>query len=407
MKRNNKSFFYSYESGDTSLPHIKDLASSIEDPEKSKIISYLKTHCIAACPGIVYDAINPDKVIGYGNIYSDGTYRWDDVFTNYVERYNVPVPTEFRTHILENFDVRMDRHALLDLVDSIEIQNNPYLGYRYNTRIFQSGVINYQNIEDCKDGAMMYIKPEDAQYIINPITTELFCYDADNHGAAIIDGYHWKIVFYDKDGNVIDEIEGWPDEDIWRYRQIKRIIEFAERFIPQELGSKYMDYYKPRYDGLILHEETDYVTYMPPIFEAVGIDYIKNLNWRLTYVEVGGSTTEEYTFGNCFDCWITGEDLVNEVMKYPDLQWWWGLLQGFEGNISKEDACKSEPVDIKLDTRIWQNPVSLRNEMSAIEIEAFDSTLSIVIAKDEYILKRLQKSFANSELLSNYNELLD
>ena len=43
---------------------------------------------------------------------------------------------------------------------------------------------------------------------------------------------------------MIDEIEGWPGEDEWRYSQIKDIIEFSERYIPQDLGSRYMNYYK-------------------------------------------------------------------------------------------------------------------------------------------------------------------
>ncbi len=30
----------------------------------------------------------------------------------------------------------------------------------------------------------------------------------------MIDGYHWKLKFYRKD-ELIDEIEGWPNEDIY------------------------------------------------------------------------------------------------------------------------------------------------------------------------------------------------
>ncbi len=71
---------------------------------------------------------------------------------------------------------------------------------------------------------------------------KLFCYDADGHGQPIIDGYHWKIIFYVKD-EVVNEIDGWPGEDPWRYGEIKGIVEFAERYIPKELGSKYMNYY--------------------------------------------------------------------------------------------------------------------------------------------------------------------
>lgn len=242
MKREIRQVNYSYEHGDESLPHLKDLVSETPDPEKSKIVAYLKTHCVLAQPGVKFDEITPGKVIGYGNIFSDGVYYWNDVFTNYVNRYNIPVPQEFRQHILDNFNYRMKRHALLRLVDCVEIRNNPYLGYQYEVSVSKKGIIKYRNNTDCKDGALLMIKADDAAYIIDPIMTELFCYDADEHGRTIIDGYHWELIFYRKD-QIIDRIEGWPGEDKWRYGRFRSIVEFAERFIPKDLGSKNMNYY--------------------------------------------------------------------------------------------------------------------------------------------------------------------
>ncbi len=242
MKRESRRVAYSYEHGDESLPYLKDLVSDTPDPEKNRIMAYLKTYCNVACSAVIQDEINPEKMIGTGDMFYDGTYFWDEVFANYVDRYNIPVPKEFRQHILENFDNRMKRHALLQLIDSVEIQNNPYLGHRYDARIYRNGVIKYQNIEDCADGTVMYIKPEDAQYIINPIMAEIFCYDADNHGVTIIDGYHWKIIFY-KGSEIADKIEGRTNEDPWRYEEVKRIIEFTERYISKDMGSRYMDFY--------------------------------------------------------------------------------------------------------------------------------------------------------------------
>ena len=243
MKREIRQVNYSYEHGDESLPYLKDLVSETPDLEKSKIVAYLKTHCILASPGIKYDEITPGKTIGSGNIFSDGVYYWNDQFTNYVNRYNIPVPQEFRQHILENFNHRMKRHALLRLVDCAEISNNPYLGYQYDVSVNKNGVIKYNNNTDCQDGAVLQINADDAEYIIDPIMTELFCYDADGHGEPIIDGYHWKLTFYRK-GQIMDEVEGWPGEDQWRYGRIKGIVKFAERYIPKDLGSRYMNYYE-------------------------------------------------------------------------------------------------------------------------------------------------------------------
>lgn len=74
MKRDNKEVAYAFEYGDETLPHIQDLISEKPDPEKEKILAYLKTHCIIACAGIFSDEIDSEKVIGCGNVFSDGTY---------------------------------------------------------------------------------------------------------------------------------------------------------------------------------------------------------------------------------------------------------------------------------------------------------------------------------------------
>lgn len=110
---------YSYEHGDTSLPKLKDLVSAIEDPEKTKILAYLRTNDVIACLGAIRDEINPDRYIGHGDQYTDGTYYWTDAFINYVDKYNIPVPPVFREHILSNFNARMKRHAMLNLIDRV------------------------------------------------------------------------------------------------------------------------------------------------------------------------------------------------------------------------------------------------------------------------------------------------
>ena len=242
MKRQTKFVAYSFEHGDESLPHLKDLVSEIEDPEKSKILSYLRIWCPLSCPGIVHDEINPDRVIGDGSIFSDGTYCWNDVFINYINKYNIPVPAEFRTHILNNFSPRMKRHAILRSIDCVEIINDPNSDCHFDARIYRNGIIKYYGNDGSEDSEFS-IDSEDTRYIINPIMTELFCYDADNHGSPDISGYHWKMVFYRKD-EVIDIKEGWPKEDRWRYEEAKGIISFAERYIPKELGAGFMRFYQ-------------------------------------------------------------------------------------------------------------------------------------------------------------------
>ena len=92
-------------------------------------------------------------------------------------------------------------------------------------------------------------------------------------------------------------------------------------------------------EGLILNEESKYVTYMSPIFDALGDDYIRSLNWRIIYPECG-SVEQVYSFEHIKDSWISGDELVEQIRKNPNIQWWWGLLQGIPKIITREDVEK-------------------------------------------------------------------
>lgn len=239
-KRAFKSVLYSYEHGDEKLPRLKELISDIPDPQKDIIIDYLKTNCVMVCPGSVEDEIEPGNRIGSGDTFSDGLYYWNDVFTNYVEKYNIPIPSEFRKYILENYVERRKAHALLRLVDRVEIENNPYLGYVYHIIIHKNGMIEYWNNLDKKEKVFTKINFKETEYMIEPILTELFCYDTNGKGVAVIDGYHWEVNFYKKIKH-LKTIEGWPNEDSWRYDKIKSVLKFIERYVPYDLGTKYME----------------------------------------------------------------------------------------------------------------------------------------------------------------------
>lgn len=242
MKREKKCVAYSYEHGDNSLPHLKELVSDVPDIEKEKILSYLRLYCYIACGGIIEDEITPGKTIGHGNVFTDGTYYWNDAFIGYFEKYNIPVPLEFREHILKNFEPRMKRHKLLQNVDRVELLNNPLFGYKYSVCINRDGVVTYQNNIDCTDKAYIVLPPDiEAEYFIDPCMTELFCYDydLDNHGTIVIDGYYWEIKFY-CGTELVNTIEGRTGEDNRRYSEFLGIIEFIERFIHRSLGSEHM-----------------------------------------------------------------------------------------------------------------------------------------------------------------------
>lgn len=227
---------YSKEYGDPTLPKLADMVSNTPDPHKDIILDYLREHCIAGCPGIVYDVVKPDDVIGHGHLYSDDKYFWDDCFTNYVRKYNIPVPSNFRTHILENYTSRKIRHAKHRLLKKIVLIHEPSADQRYSIAIDVHGNVHYENSSDHPNMQSFSIDSRDADYIVHPITESLFCYDIPPVVPMPDNGYRWSIDFYNAKGHVC-KIEGWPGEPQERYASIRRLFEFIERETGKDLGT--------------------------------------------------------------------------------------------------------------------------------------------------------------------------
>ena len=231
---------FSMEYGDPSLPKLADLVSDAPDPCKDLILDYLGMNCIAACPGMLDDVITPDEIIGCGHLYADDKYYWTDCFANYVRKYNIPVPSEFRAHILKNYKVRKSKHVKHRLLRSIQITNRPRPDCFYTIHIHQDGSVQYATTSAFIEESHFTINPEDADYIVHPITETFFCYDEGTAGEAVQNGYWWKMSFFNGKG-LVHTIEGFPGEADWRYTNFRELLEFVEWQTGKDLGSKFMD----------------------------------------------------------------------------------------------------------------------------------------------------------------------
>ncbi len=239
MKKERQPVRYSFEHGDPSLPQLKDLVSETPDPMKAKIIAYLKTNCIAVSSGKVRDEVYPQNFAGSGNVYADDAYTWTDTFYHYVNRYNIPVPTEFRNHILENNESRMQRHLTLRLVDKIKITVIPRDFLFFHAYISRTGKVTGADDPLCTLSEIILKQQENTENKIEALTTELFCYDTGEHGKPARGGYKWELTFNIK-GQRCETIKGHPGEDPWRYQAFMKILRYAEDHLQKSLGSDLM-----------------------------------------------------------------------------------------------------------------------------------------------------------------------
>lgn len=152
--------------------------------------------------------------------------------------------------------------------------------------------------------------------------------------------------------------------------------------------------------GIVLNEE-GYVTFPAKIFPIIETE-VKSLNWRITNVECGGSDSYEFPFEHVEDYIIDGTELYDMVMEHPDIQWWWGVLSGIPKSVPNKEIVKHPIIDAQMDCSYIDKPFHHIDPDAVLEIVAFDSTETYVLADDEEIGRRLQKLFPKMESLEKY-----
>lgn len=124
--------------------------------------------------------------------------------------------------------------------DKLQIENNPYLGYRYKAIICRNGVIKHSNNTDCVDGVMKFVNRQITEQIIECVIVKIFSNHFDNCGKPVVDGNHWKLTLYKSD-EVIQAVECWSTEDWLLNNTIKCIFECIEKCVLCDLGSAYIE----------------------------------------------------------------------------------------------------------------------------------------------------------------------
>jgi hypothetical protein len=158
--------------------------------------------------------------------------------------------------------------------------------------------------------------------------------------------------------------------------------------------------------------QVEYYTYLGPIFESIHNRQLE-YNWLLTDLELNWMPDD---FLNYFDqyevndkywdrdnkYWITGERLTTLITNH-NIQFIWGVLSGFK---------KSELIDIRNlsvcpyadgHTELWRPGTRVQHPKAEIEIICWDSTLTLLISKDQSIVKDFIAHFTEARDLDEYN----
>ena len=136
---------------------------------------------------------------------------------------------------------------------------------------------------------------------------------------------------------------------------------------------------KEELKGLVIDKGEEYFTYLKKIFDSIE-DAQKNYNWLITGYECYPQNEKYIEKLSREWCWMTGEELT-EMIEDENFQWIWGVFSAFPKTITRDKVLEYELPKADGNAKIWENPISMQNPLSILEIVAWDSSLTVVVSK--------------------------
>lgn len=152
--------------------------------------------------------------------------------------------------------------------------------------------------------------------------------------------------------------------------------------------------------GIILKEGQEFYTDMKIVFDSIKNQQLK-YNWLITDLEL---SEDHPLLTDKNPCFISGEELTKIINETEDMQWIWGVLSAFPKDIPMDEILKCPLPYADEYKGFWQNPISLQHPLAVIEIVPFDSSLLLLISKEDKIIDDFKKSYPLSEDLEEFNK---
>lgn len=157
--------------------------------------------------------------------------------------------------------------------------------------------------------------------------------------------------------------------------------------------------------GAILKKGEPFYTYLSKIFTAIG-ETQTEYNWLITDCTCSPRSSDIGTLLSQDFCWLSGDELTSIIRK-EDFQWIWGVLSGFEPDISLEDVLKYPLPYADGYEGFWKNPLTMQHPLASVEIVPWDSSLTLIFSKQKETIDQFRTHFPLSEDLTLYNKAFE
>lgn len=155
--------------------------------------------------------------------------------------------------------------------------------------------------------------------------------------------------------------------------------------------------------GIILQDRECYYTFLKDIFAL--IDNVQTeYNWLISDYECYPQKSKYFELLQGDYCWISGKELT-DMVEDENFQWIWGVFSGFPKNISRDEIFSYKLPQSEGYSGFWKNPISIQHPLASIEIVAWDSTLTLIISKEDGFFTKIKERDIKIEDLELYNKL--
>ncbi|MDL2232399.1 hypothetical protein LJC63_02305 [Ruminococcaceae bacterium OttesenSCG-928-L11] len=126
---------------------------------------------------------------------------------------------------------------------------------------------------------------------------------------------------------------------------------------------------------------------------------LKSRNWLISNRECSHYPDERIKIGSEYN-WFAGEELL-DIISNHQIQFIWAIFSGFPKSITFNEIMKYELPDHEY-AGYWKNPISIQHPLSDMEIAAWDSTYTTIIATDDTFIDLFVNHFPQSQDLQHY-----
>jgi hypothetical protein len=151
----------------------------------------------------------------------------------------------------------------------------------------------------------------------------------------------------------------------------------------------------------ILEKGEHYYTHMYKVFKAIENEQLK-YNWLITDCECYPENKSIYEMFSKEYIWISGKQLTEIINKY-DFQFIWGVFSGFPLEVPLEEILRYDLPFADGYEGFWVENVGIQHPLAEVEIVAWDSTSTLLISKDDNLVRKFRSYFPLSEDLSALN----